>query len=97
MAKDARRHKYSGVQLYTENQRKDGAAIVAARKERALKNADGRKTNGSFAATDTEFREACERAGVQPTARQASKWFRKTGLAFKKGRVTQPQSNQKQG
>jgi hypothetical protein len=90
MAKDARRHKYSGKQIYTDTQKKDGFASVLARKERALKNSDGRKTNGSFAATDTEFKEACARAKVEPTARQASKWFRKTGMAYRVGRVTQP-------
>lgn len=35
-----------------------------------------------FAATDPQFRAACQRAGVQPTRRQASRWRRKCGSAW---------------
>ena len=41
--------------------------------------------NTHFAETDAEFRRACEKVGIPPTKRQASKWRRKVGLAYKKG------------
>ena len=43
----------------------------------------GEVPNKVFAATDPGFRAACESAGVQPTARQASKWRMGKGSAFK--------------
>jgi hypothetical protein len=46
-----------------------------------------RPTNREFATTDTTFIKACERVGIKPTARQASKWHRRIGLAFTKGRA----------
>lgn len=39
--------------------------------------------NASFAATNVQFKDACTRAGVAPTKRQASKFRRKLGAAFK--------------
>ena len=30
-----------------------------------------------------DFLGACEKAGIKPTRRQASKWLRKTGKAYK--------------
>ena len=36
-----------------------------------------------FAQEDQAFRTACEKAGVEPTSRQASKWRRKFGAAWK--------------
>ena len=39
-------------------------------------------TNREFAATNEEFREACERAGIAPTQRQASKFRLRDGRAF---------------
>jgi hypothetical protein len=44
------------------------------------------QTNKDFAKTDTKFREACEKAGITPTARQASKWRMKRGKAWQMGR-----------
>lgn len=41
------------------------------------------QTNKSFAKTDKVFIEACNRAGVQPTTRQASKYRNRRGLAYK--------------
>jgi hypothetical protein len=38
--------------------------------------------NRAFAASDKEFQEACKRAGIPPTQRQASKWRLKAGRAF---------------
>lgn len=40
-------------------------------------------TNREFASTDTQFREACSKAGVDATKRQAGKWRRQTGRAYK--------------
>lgn len=45
--------------------------------------ANGLMTNREFAATDKEFREACERAGIPPSQRQASKWRLKDGKAYR--------------
>jgi predicted HicB family RNase H-like nuclease len=39
--------------------------------------------NREFAKSDENFIKACEKAGVQPTRRQASKFRRGFGLAFK--------------
>ena len=39
-------------------------------------------TNAEFAQSDKAFQEACKRAGLQPTRRQASKWRLKDGLAW---------------
>jgi hypothetical protein len=39
-------------------------------------------TNQEFALSDKAFREACERAGIPPTRRQASKWRLKDGRAW---------------
>ena len=36
-----------------------------------------------FAAVDDLFKRACKLAGTDPTKRQAGKWWRKTGLAYK--------------
>jgi hypothetical protein len=40
-------------------------------------------TNEQFAASSEAFKEACELAGVKNTARQASKFRRKMGAAYK--------------
>lgn len=39
-------------------------------------------THRAFAKVDLEFQVACENAGIQPTARQASKWRRRIGKAY---------------
>jgi len=39
-------------------------------------------SNATFAETDQTFQVACEKAGIPPTRRQASKWRRKKGLAW---------------
>lgn len=39
--------------------------------------------NRTFAGTNQQFKDACSAAGVQPTKRQASKFRRKLGAAFK--------------
>ena len=43
--------------------------------------------NTKFAKEDSTFQSACDKAGVQPTARQASKWRNKKGAAYVNGRV----------
>lgn len=43
-------------------------------------------TNAEFAKTDTKFTQACEKAGIKPTKRQASKWKMRKGKAYKEGR-----------
>lgn len=40
-------------------------------------------TNAEFAAKDGAFRAACERGGISPTKRQASKWRARKGKAWK--------------
>ena len=46
-------------------------------------------TNKEFAVQDAQFRKACEAAGVEPTARQASKYRNNQGLAYQsKGKKT---------
>jgi transposase len=80
---------YKGWALLTGDDAKVEHEKIRARREAADKNrtAAGRvMTNASFAATDEEFKKACEKAGIPPSARQASKWFRKAGLAYQKGR-----------
>ena len=42
-----------------------------------------RVTNRMFAQTDTPFRAACRAAHIEPTRRQASKFRRGEGLAFR--------------
>ena len=39
--------------------------------------------NREFAQKDKPFQDACSRAKVQPTTRQASKWRNEKGLAWK--------------
>lgn len=43
--------------------------------------------NRDFAKTNKEFQEACERAQVKPTKRQASRWHQKRGQAYTQGRA----------
>jgi len=77
---------YKGYKLYTEETVKKERERQNKRRENAEKNAAGRMTNASFASSDESFKAACEKAGVPATARQASKWFRKRGLAYTNGR-----------
>ena len=39
-------------------------------------------TNKEFAGTNAMFIEACKRANITPTSRQAGKWQRHVGLAW---------------
>lgn len=45
-------------------------------------------TNAAFAETDG-FVKACEKAGIKPTARQASKYRNKRGSAYKATHVVE--------
>ena len=40
-------------------------------------------TNARYAKENDVFRDACVKAGVEPTTRQASKWRLKKGKAFR--------------
>ncbi len=44
------------------------------------------ESNREFAKTNVKFLEACGKAQVDPTKRQASKYRRKIGRAWKGGR-----------
>ncbi|MFA5025086.1 MAG: hypothetical protein WC503_01065 [Candidatus Shapirobacteria bacterium] len=48
--------------------------------------AEPRVTNKKFVEVDKAFISACEKVGIKPTSRQASKYRAKKGLAFKSGR-----------
>ncbi len=50
--------------------------------ERAIKNESIR--------TSAPFKKACDAVNLKHTTRQASKWRRKTGLAWQEGRRPQP-------
>jgi len=54
---------------------------VKQRRERAEKNANSMKSNEMFALEDAEFKKHCEVAGINATARQASKFRNGYGLA----------------
>jgi len=41
------------------------------------------QTNAEYARTNEKFRKACETVGIEPTARQASKYRNGIGKAFK--------------
>jgi len=43
-------------------------------------------TNAEFAQADLDFKAACKNADTQPTTRQASKYRRKMGKAWKEGK-----------
>jgi hypothetical protein len=42
-----------------------------------------RMTNAAFAKSNATFAAACEQAGIPATARQAGRWRRKEGLAYR--------------
>lgn len=73
---------YSGYRALSEEKDKAEKARIQAKKEAAAKNADGKPTFAYFAANDEAFRSACSKAGIQPTARQASKWHKQRGKAY---------------
>ena len=52
-------------------------------KSSALKTVRYGVTNRMFASNNKKFIEACKRANIPPTARQASKFRNKKGTAYK--------------
>jgi len=54
-----------------------------------------RLTNVQFSKEDKVFKQACKKAGTPPTARQASKYRRNKGLAFKKQKRRLPSTDVK--
>lgn len=85
-ARDSEKRKmYKGWANLTGEALKGERDRLRVREEQALKNAGGKPTNEAFAVTDQAFKDACEKAGVPATARQASKFRRKRGLAYTKG------------
>ncbi len=46
-------------------------------------HSNGHLNNRDFAATNAEFRAACERAKIPPSQRQASKWRLGFGIAWR--------------
>jgi hypothetical protein len=73
---------YGGYRAVSVEREKSERERLNSKKDAAIKNADGRPTFAFFAAHDEAFIEACRKAGIPATARQASKWFRKRGLAY---------------
>jgi hypothetical protein len=51
-----------------------------------MRPADEEKVVKYFKEQQPTFLAACEKAGLKPTRRQASKWLMKKGKAFKEGR-----------
>lgn len=82
MAREKEKKGYQGPKVSWDS--KTNRDEARRRVERAQKNADGRQTNDMFAASDTAFRKLCEDAGINPTARQASKFRNGYGLAARK-------------
>lgn len=62
----------------------DSPATIARRKlnARSAKQTFRGISNVEFSKTDTFFQEACSKAGISPTARQASRFRSKKGLAY---------------
>ena len=73
---------YTGYKAISAEREKAERQRIQAKKDAATKNADGRPTFAYFAAHDQQFIDACQKAGIPATARQASKWFRQRGLAY---------------
>jgi len=51
-----------------------------------MKTADENKVRNFLKDGDAMFLRACEKVGIPPTRRQASKWLAKRGKAYKEGR-----------
>ena len=47
------------------------------------------QTNQEFARVNEEFKDACTKAGIAPTKRQASKWRLRKGAAWEAHRAKQ--------
>jgi hypothetical protein len=72
MAREKEKKGYQGYKLGSDS--KQTRDEVRRRQERAEKNSLSMKSNEMFALENPEFKAACEKAGVNATARQASKF-----------------------
>jgi len=79
MAREKEKKGYQGAKLGSDN--KANRDEIRRRKERAEKNELTIKSNEMFALEDSAFKAACEKAGTNATARQASKFRNGYGLA----------------
>lgn len=86
MARKDMKAKYQGPKFAHDTQsfRDD----VVKRRERAETNQLSVKSNEMFALENSEFKQHCEQAGVQPTARQASKFRNGYGAAARSAGVS---------
>ena len=86
MARKDMKAKYQGPKFAhdTAQFRED----ISKRRERAEKNELSVKSNEMFALENAEFKQHCESAGVQPTARQASKFRNGYGAAARSAGVS---------
>lgn len=86
MAKKEMKAKYQGPKFAHDTQQfRDH---VRQRRERAEKNQLEAKSNEMFALENTEFKSFCEKAGVNATARQASKFRNGYGAAARAAGVS---------
>jgi len=80
MAHEDKKNKKKGYE--GEKAKGDTAAYREERRKRAEKNAQADTiTNDVFATQDGAFRDLCDKAGVKPTKRQASKFRNGYGMA----------------
>ena len=79
MAREKQKKGYEGYKLTSDS--KTNRDEARRRLERAEKNAAERKTNEIFAIENQEFKDFCSKAGVNNTARQASKFRNGYGSA----------------
>ena len=64
--------------------------MADGKRARHVTGKDIRKmTNKEFAEKDDKFKSVCEKLGIKPTVRQASKWRNKKGVAWKSRGVAQ--------
>jgi hypothetical protein len=77
------KNKYQGWTALSGDNLKAELGRQKTHRETASKNADGRQTNAVFATQDEGFKSACVEASCEATPRQASKFRRKRGLAWR--------------
>lgn len=61
-------------------------ALQAERRAKPYYTSRHNGTHRDFAKNDAGFQQACANVKIPPSKRQASKWRRKMGLAWKEGR-----------
>ncbi len=82
MEKKDKKKMYKGPVSVIGQKLEMAQAAIAMKRATAAKNAAGAVTFAYFATHDEVFGAACNKAGIPATARQASKWARKRGLAW---------------